>query len=103
MRHILLTIVTILYGLVLDTHMWNMVMPEVFHLPRLGYAEMFVACVVLRFLLSGDYTTAILWNNYLRPMDETQKKNEVYGRAIMYISGQTIQFIIVWGLTTLCL
>lgn len=103
MKHIPLTIVTMLYGLVLDTHMWNMVMPEVFHLPRFGYLEMFVACVVLRFILSGDYTTAILWNNYLKPMDEPQKKNEVYGRALMYLSGQTIQFIIVWGMTKICL
>ena len=83
--------------------MWNMVMPKVFGLPTITYWQMFIGSLAMRFILSQDYTTTILWGRYIGPMTKDEKEAAVLHRYNLYFGGQTLAFILIWGITELCL
>lgn len=102
-KSILLHVVAMAFGLITETLMWNMVMPKVFGLPTITYWQMFLGSLAVRFIVSQDYTTTILWGRYVGPMTKEHKDEAILYRYNLYFGGQTLAFILIWGITTLCL
>jgi hypothetical protein len=100
---LMLHVLGILYGLVSETLMWNMVMPKVFGLPAVTYWQMFLGSLAVRFIVSQDYTSTILWGKYINPMSKEHKEEAILHRYNLYFGGQTLAFILIWGITTVCL
>lgn len=102
-KMVLLHACAVLYGLAIETHMWNMVMPKTFGLPSITYLQMFLGALAVRFILSQDYTTTILWGRYIDPMTKEHKEDAILHRYNLYFGGQTLGFILIWGITKVCL
>jgi len=94
----LLNILASLFGVCMDTQMWNMVMPVVFHLPKLTYLDMFLGCLALRYILSQEYTTEILWSKHLKELDKNEQLSVKISRLVMFFTGQVIMFFIIMGI-----